>query len=122
SVSHACVFERLDDPQGIQAHRDGGRLTVRDDRPRQLLVAEVLRHRNREHAPLPPWKKVRRLTLIGPARLDAVVRTDRDVENLFLVSIEVTDEQREAAVRIRIPSFERTGDALAGVLCWFERK
>ena len=69
------------------------RLSVRDERPRQLVLAEILRDDDREHAPLPARLKMRRLAEVRTARLDAVVRTDGNVERLLRVSIEVADEQ-----------------------------
>ena len=65
---------------GFRMHRDYGGLAVGHDRPRQLLVAEVLRHRDGEDAPMSARQEMRRLSLVGPAGLDPVVRTDRDVE------------------------------------------
>src|SRR5919197_831657 len=72
--------ERLDDVVGLRVERDAVGEAVGDDRPRQLLLAEVLRHLDREHAPLTAGLEMRRLPLIGTARLDAVVRSGGDVE------------------------------------------
>src|SRR6266853_2575918 len=53
---------------------------------------------------------MRRLTLIRPARLDAVVRSDRDIEFLLRVAVEVADQQTDAAVFVPVPPFVRAGD------------
>ena len=58
-----------------------------------------------------PGRKVRRLPEIRTARFDPVVRSDRDVERLIGVPIQISDEKRAATVRIGVPPLERTGDA-----------
>ena len=47
-----------------------------------LLLGELLRHRDDEHAGLPAGQEMRRLAQVGPAGLDPVVRADRNVERL----------------------------------------
>src|SRR5262249_33044907 len=79
--------------------------------PRQLLIAQVLRHLDREHAPLPAGQKMGRLALIRSARLDLILRPDGNVELLFRVAIEVADEQVDRAVAIPVPALVRAGDA-----------
>ena len=82
-------------------------LTIRRERPRQLLGAEVLRQRNREDAMLPPELEVRRLAVIRTARFDPVVGSDWDVELLGLVAIEVAEEQNLGAVLVGDPTLRR---------------
>ena len=60
------------------------------------------------------------LTSIRSVRLNLVIGTDRDVERLFLISIEVTDKKTVAAVRILKPALIRSRDALSGIVCGFE--
>jgi signal-transduction protein with cAMP-binding, CBS, and nucleotidyltransferase domain len=129
-VAHSFFFERLHLILRMHAQRNARRLSIRDDGPRQLLVAEVLRQRNCEHPPLTARQEVRRLSVVGPARyalsaadrLDAVVRTDRDVDNLFQVAVEVADQQADAAVRLIEPAFERTGHRFTCVAIRSERQ
>jgi hypothetical protein len=64
---------------------------------------------------LPARQEVRRLAEVGATGLDPVVRSDGDVEDLLQVSIEVADEQADAAVGFVEPAFERGGDRLARV-------
>src|SRR5262249_14983744 len=47
-------------------------------------------------------------------RLDAIIRPDWNVQDLFAVAIVVANEHRETAVRIPIPPFVGTSDALSG--------
>src|SRR5258708_1727901 len=58
---------------------------------------------------------MRRLTLIGRSRFDAVVRPDRNVEFLLDVAVEITGEQPDGTVRVVIPSVVRPGDARTAV-------
>ena len=63
----------------------------------------------------PHWRRGRKcvwLTLVRPARLDPVVRTNRDVERLLLIPVEIADEQAVRAVRVLIPALERARYAL----------
>src|SRR5439155_20607331 len=53
--------------------------------------------------------KMGRLALIRPARVDAIVRSDGDIEFLLRVAIEVADEDADAAVLVVIPALERAG-------------
>src|SRR5206468_11424668 len=99
----------------MYAQRNRRGLAVGDDRPGELRVAEILRHRNREDAPLAPRQKMRRLTVVGPARLDAIVRPDGNVDHLFQVAIEVADEEVDAAVGLVEPAFEGAGHRFARV-------
>ena len=70
---------------------------------------------DREHAVLAAGEEMRRLPEVGTARLDAVVGTDRNVDDLRLVAIEVAEQQRVGAVLQRSPAFERRVDRTAGV-------
>src|SRR6266446_3930360 len=111
----------LGDPERIQVHRNGRGLSIGGDGPRQSLVAEILRNDNCENTPLAARQEVRGLTLIGPARLDSIVRSDGNVERFFLVSIEVTDKQAVGTVGILIPALKGTGYALSGIVHRCER-
>jgi hypothetical protein len=57
----------------------------------------------------------------GPPGSMRLLGSDRDVEDLLQVSIEVTDEQADGAVRFVEPAFERGGDRFAGVAVGPER-
>ncbi len=48
---------------------------------------------------------------IRTTRLDPVVGADRDVELLFRVPVEISEQQIDAAVLVVIPAFVGTGDA-----------
>ena len=65
---------------------------------------------------------MRRLPLIDRSRLDAVVRSDRDIQQLLRISIVVPEQQVEAAIRIRVPPFERRRDARAAISRGLQRK
>src|SRR5262245_17441373 len=96
----------------MQAKWNGRGLSVRHNRPRQpLLGREVLGQGDRKHSVAPAWKEVRRLPKIGTAWLDSVVHPYRNVKRLIRVSVEVTDENRPAAIGVVVPAFKRTGDA-----------
>src|SRR5215510_10758337 len=89
-------------------------LTIRRNCPRQTFISEILRHCDRENAPLTPGKEVNRLALIRTAWIDVVVRADRNIQCLFLIPIEITDEKAVTAVVVFEPTFKRTSDARAG--------
>src|SRR5439155_272611 len=120
-VAHAGVPIRLDNPQGIQAHRNGCCLSIRGDSPGQLFIAEVFGNGDRKNTPLAARKKMRRLTSIGTAGLDLIVWAGRNIEQLLLVSIEVTEQETIGAVRILKPAFEGPCDALPAVVNGIER-
>ena len=67
-------------------------------------------------------QEVRRLSHVGAARIDSIVRPDRDIERRFFVSIEVADEQGKASVGIWIPALEGACDSLTGVTNGLERQ
>jgi hypothetical protein len=54
-----------------------------------------------------------RLTLIRSARFYTVIRTDRDIEFLVEIPIQVSEHQIEGSIGIFFPSFKRGGDVLA---------
>src|SRR5262245_60528744 len=58
---------------------------------------------------------MRRLPLIGTARLDAIVRPDGDVEGFFRIPVVIADEHAEAAVGIRVPALVGGRDTGAAV-------
>ena len=57
---------------------------------------------------------MRRLTLVGAARLHVVVRTDGNVELFVPIAVEIPESQIEGAVRICFPPVERRRHILAG--------
>ena len=106
SLPLAACLKKSIQYAGFSQNDTDRRLAVGDERPRQLLGAEVLRHRDGEHAPLaagagnasagrspgPPGS----MRLFGP---------DRNVERLVPVAIEVAEqERRSAAVLVVAPS------------------
>src|SRR5262249_16810790 len=56
---------------------------------------------------------MRGLALVRTAGLDAVVCADRDFQFLLEIAVEITDQDAEAAVGVREPSFKRASDALS---------
>ena len=116
SVSNPFFLEGRDLPQRIQAHRDHVVLAVGRQRPGQFIGSEILGHRHREDAPLASREEVSRLALVGTSGLDAVVRSNRNIQLLLGVPIEIAQKKTEAAVGILEPSFKRAGDALARFL------
>ena len=121
-VSHACIFERRDDPQRIQVQRYRRRLTVSRDGPCQSFVSKILGNGDGENTPLTPRKKVSGLPLIRAAWIDVILGSDWNIERLFLVSIEIADEKTVAAVAVFIPSFKRASNAGARVAEGLERQ
>ena len=59
---------------------------------------------------------MRGLALIRTARIDVIVGADGDIQFLFLIPVEVPEQNAEASVGVREPSFERGRDALPGVV------
>jgi hypothetical protein len=112
-VAKSRILEWFNHPERIEVHRDGSRLAVGDERPREPLLPEVFRHRNREDAPLASRQEVSWLTLIGPAWVNPVVRTDRNINRLFRVPIEIADEQLEGAVGALVPALKGACHALS---------
>jgi len=95
--------------------RHRGRVPVGPQRPGELLIAEVLRNGDREHAVLPARVEVRRLSKVRAARLDPIVGTDGNVERLRLVPVEIADNEHATAVPGRPPAFEGRKNRLAGL-------
>src|SRR5688572_11372771 len=112
-ISVSCVFERIDNPQRIQAHGNRHGLSIRDDSPRQLLVSEISGNDDAKHAPLPPREEVCGLPLIGTTGLDAIVWPDWNFEKLLRIPIEVAQQKAVGAVRVLIPAFKRSSYALS---------
>ncbi len=61
-------------------------------------------------------KKVSGLALVGAAGFDPVVGADRDIQFLFQISIEVSEEQAEGSVLVLKPSFVSARYALPGIV------
>src|SRR5215471_5338327 len=101
---------------------NGCGLTICGDRPREPFISEIFGNGNGENTPLTPRKEVSWLSLVGSSGINVVIRADRNVECLFLVSIEVTDEKTKTAVVVLEPAFKRAGDAGAYVARWFQRQ
>ena len=57
---------------------------------------------------------MRRLSVIGPAGLNLIVRTQRNFQRLLGVSVEVANQHAETTVGILEPPFERACNALSG--------
>src|ERR671914_3159961 len=54
---------------------------------------------------------MRRLTQIRAARLDAIIGSNRNIERLLEIAIEIAHQKIVGAIRLREPSLERTGHA-----------
>src|SRR6185369_10585715 len=106
----------------MKARRDDKLLTICNECPDQLVLAEVGRDTHSEHAPLPSGLEMRGLTSIRSTRIDSVVGTHRYIQLLFRIAIVVTEKQAEGAVGIFEPAFEGAGDARAGFMQRFERQ
>src|SRR5205823_3900553 len=52
--------------------------------------------------------------------LDAVVGSQREVQFLFQIAVEVAEQQAEAAVRVWKPAFECAGDTLSRIVSRLE--
>src|SRR5262249_17430703 len=82
--------------------------------PDQFLLTEISRNANAKDEPVAPGKKMSGLSLIGGTRLDVVVGTDREIDFLLPVSVEVPEHEGIGAVRILLPPLVGSGDVLAG--------
>src|SRR5207247_4527391 len=63
-----------------------------------------------------------RLTLVGPTRIEVIVRTDQKVELLFHIPVEVADQQAECAVGVFEPAFVCGRDALTAFVGCVQRE
>src|SRR5260370_231193 len=90
--------------------------SVANDGPRKLVGSEVFWNRTGEEAPPPASEKVRGLSLIGTARLDAIVGADGNIRLLLEILVEIAKQHTDASVRIRKPAFKGRGDPLATVV------
>ena len=70
----------------------------------------------RKNAPLAAGKEMRGLALIRTTGIDVVVGADGNIERLFLIPVEVTEQNAEGSIGVREPAFECGGDALPGVM------
>src|SRR6185436_6560797 len=69
-----------------------------------VLVGEAVRHADAEDEAVAARQEVGRLSLIRAADVEAVVRTDRDVDLLFPVAVHVTEQEVLGPVGILLPS------------------
>src|SRR5438128_3975488 len=92
-VSRCRFKQRRDFVVGMEARGDDHSLAIGNDRPGQLVLAEICGDLQGEHPPLPARQEVRWLALIGTARLNPVVRSGRDIHFLLRIAIEITQEQ-----------------------------
>jgi len=65
---------------------------------------------------LPPRQKMRGLALIRPAGFNAVIRSDWNLQVLFLIAIVIAEEKIEAAVLILEPALKSGGNALTRIV------
>jgi len=56
------------------------------------------------------------LALVGPSGVNPVAGADGYIQFLFQISIEVSEEQAEAAVLVMKPTFESARYALSGIV------
>jgi len=54
---------------------------------------------------------VRRLALVRSTRFDPVIGSDRKIDHLLRIPVEVTENQAEASVGVFEPAFESARDA-----------
>src|ERR1700733_7150466 len=106
----------------MQAHRNHHGLTVRKNGPDELVFIEIGGDPDGEHSPLPASQEMGRLTLVGTARIDSVVRSDRDIDFLLRIAVEIAKKQVEASVRVLEPAFEGASNAGAGFVHRLERQ
>ena len=62
------------------------------------------------------------LALIGPARVNAVVQSERNFQIFFLIAIVIAEEKTEAAVLILEPPFKSACNALTGIVQRLQRQ
>src|SRR5579883_439505 len=94
--------------------RNRCRFTVRYDGPGDPLRAKIFWHINHKHAPLPAGEEMRRLSEIGSAWIDVIVRTYGYIHGLSGIAVVVTDKKIEGTVRKLVPTFISRRDILAG--------
>ena len=89
----------------MAAHLDGPR--------NRRMLPEVRWNDDPEHAPMPSGLEVGRLHAVELGGLDRVVLTQRDLEHLVGISVEVAEGEREGAIRVGIPPLVGGRHALA---------
>ena len=103
-VAVGRMLVEVDPVRRVEPEGDRRRLAVGGQRPRQPLVAEILRYLDRKHAVLTAGIEVRGLAVVGTVRLDPIVGTDRDVELLTLVAIVIPEAGSGSRRSCRAPS------------------
>src|SRR5262249_11284840 len=99
---------------GAHVKRDTGGYAVHREDPRYLLVlAELFRHGEEEHAVTSSGQKVRGLTEIGTAGFEMIHRTNRHVDLALRVAVEVANQKTVRAVSVIVPAFVGRSDACA---------
>src|SRR5690349_17309553 len=106
----------------MQTGRNRGGPAIDRKRPGDLVRAEIAGYLHHEQTPLPARQEVSRLAAIRTARLDPIVGTDRNVQLLPGISIEIAQQQIEAAVGILEPALERASDVRARFVGRLERQ
>src|SRR5207249_8869572 len=82
-------------------------LAVSGERPDEpLLRIKIFRHLHSEHILVPSWTEEGWLLLIRTSGLNVVVRPDRNVEGLFHVAVQVTQDHVKGPVSIALPPLE----------------
>src|SRR5262249_9774646 len=88
-------------------------LIVGDQRPRQCLLGETLRHGYAEYVLVPADKKMGWLPAIRLSRRKIVVRTDRDVRFFLVITVHVAEPHVEGSVLVYLVTFIDRGNSLA---------
>ena len=99
-------LERRDVVVRAHVERNAGGDAVDRQHPRELLVlSELFRHGEDEHAVAASGEEVRRLAQIGIAGFEMIGRADRDVDLTRRIAIEITNQKAVRAVGIVVPAF-----------------
>src|SRR5438105_5291274 len=96
------------------------RLAADAQRPHHFFIdTPILRYDDLEDKPMSPRIEMRRLASI--TAVDVVVRSDINVQLLFIVAVNIAYIHREAAIRIGSPAIVRGHDVLSTVILTRER-
>ncbi len=91
----------------------GVRCAIRGQGPGQQLVSEISRDDDREHPRLPPGQEVGRLPSVSRTGGELIIGTDRDIEMLFVVPVEIAERQAERPIGVLEPPLVGRRHALA---------
>src|SRR5436190_23691015 len=112
AVAASSGAEAINHPDWIERSGNLSGLTVSSHGPHELLIPEFFRHHHLEHILVPPHHKMSRLATIH-SRLEAVIRSNCNVEFFLVVPVHVSEPHVERTIRISVVTFVNRRDALS---------